>query len=129
MQEIRITCQEMKVGVTMNGPKSLYQNWPATYEAVIENTGDQPIRGASFEIKLPSGLNELRASDKPGYDAKDHRIVWTIESLNPGEKRTVNWFGFAKQADDLVTTGTVSVNALPIKRAEWTTKNLGGEKK
>lgn len=127
--EVRLTAIEARVAVTMNGPKSLYRDWPATYEAVIENQGDQPIRAASFEIKLPPGFTDLRASDKPGYDAASHRIVWKFDALQPGEKKTVVWFGFAKQAEDLTTTGLATVGGAPLKRAEWVTKNLGAESK
>lgn len=127
--EVKLTAIEARVAVTMNGPKALYRDWPATYEAVIENQGDQPIKAASFEVKLPPGFTDLRASDKPGYDAASHRIVWKIDALQPGEKKTVIWFGFAKQAEDLTTTGLAAVGGAPLKRAEWTTKNLGAESK
>jgi uncharacterized repeat protein (TIGR01451 family) len=128
-QEVRVVAVEARVGVTLNGPKGLYANWPATYEAVIENQGDQVIKAAAFEVKLPSGFADLRASDKPGYDAASHRIVWKLDDLKPGEKKTVIWFGFGKQADDLIHTGTVTVSGAPLKRTEWVTKNLGAEAK
>lgn len=128
-QEFRVNVIEAKLAVTIHGPKTLYQNWPATYEAVIENQGAQPVKGASLEIKLPTGLSDLRASDKPGHNAGRSLMVWTLDALQPGEKKTVIWFGFAKQPDDLFTTGTLSVGGAPIRRAEWTTKNLGTEGK
>jgi hypothetical protein len=123
-----VTVIEARVAVTMSGPKQLYQNWPATFEAVIENNGEQAIKGATFDIKLPAGLSDLRASDKPGLDAAANRLVWKFD-LAPGEKKTVLWFGFAKQADDLTTTGAVSVGGTPLKRAECVTKNMGAEGK
>ena len=128
-QEFRVTVMEAKLAVTLNGPKMLYQNWPATYEAVIENQGSYPVKAASLEIKLPTGMSDLRASDKPGHNAGRNVIVWTFDTLQPGEKKTVIWFGFAKQAEDLLTTGTLSVGGAPVRRAEWTTKNLGNETK
>lgn len=128
-QEFRVTVMEAKLAVTLNGPKSLYQNWPATYEAVIENQGSYPVKAASLEIKLPTGMTDLRASDKPGHNAGRNLIVWTFDTLQPGEKKSVIWFGFAKQPDDLFTTGTLSVGGSPIRRAEWTTKNMGAEAK
>jgi uncharacterized repeat protein (TIGR01451 family) len=127
--EVRVAAVEARVGVTMHGPKSLYQNWPATFEAVLENHGDQPIRGAGFEVKLPAGFADLRASDKPGYDSASHRIVWKFDELKPGEKKTLIWFGFGKQADDLIHTGTITIGGAPLKRTEWATKNLGHEAK
>lgn len=126
-QEFRVNVLEAKLAVTLNGPKSLYQNWPATYEAVIENQGSYPVKAASLEIKLPTGMTDLRASDKPGHNAGRNLIVWTFDTLQPGEKKSVIWFGFAKQPDDLFTTGTLSVGGSPIRRAEWTTKNMGPE--
>jgi len=129
-QEVTIRVVEARMAVTLHGPKALFQNWPATYEAVIENQGEYPIRAATFEVKLPSGLTDsLRASDKPGYDAASNRLVWKFEVLQPGEKKTVLWFGYSKQADDLLTTGTATVGGMPLKRAEWVTKNLGAEAK
>ena len=128
-QEFRVTVMEAKLAVTLNGPKMLYQNWPATYEAVIENQGSYPVKAASLEIKLPTGMSDLRASDKPGHNVGRNLIVWTFDTLQPGEKKTVIWFGFAKQADDLLTTGTLSIGGAPVRRAEWTTKNLGNETK
>lgn len=129
-QEVTIRVVEARVAVTMHGPKSLYQNWPATFEAVIENQGEHPVRLATFEVKLPPGLTDnLRASDKPGYDAASNRLVWKFDVLQPGEKRTVLWFGYSKQADDLLTTGTATVGGMPLRRAEWVTKNLGAESK
>ena len=128
-QEVRLTAMEARVSVSLNGPKALYQNWPATYEAVIENQGDQPIKAATLEVKLPTGFTDLRASDKPGYDSASHRIVWKLDDLKPGEKKTVVWFGFGKQADDLITVGAVTVSGATLKRAEWVTKNLGAEAK
>jgi hypothetical protein len=128
-QEMRLNSMEARLAVTLNGPKSLYQNWPATYEAVIENQGDQPIKAATFEVKLPAGFTDLRASDKPGYDSASHRIVWKFDAVQPGEKKTIIWFGFGKQAEDLVTTGLITVSGAPLKRAEWVTKNLGAEAK
>ena len=120
---------EAKLAVTIHGPKTIYKDWPATYEAVIENQGSYPVKAACLEVKLPTGMTDLRASDKPGHNAGRNLIVWTFDTLQPGEKKTVIWFGFAKQADDLFTTGTVSVGGAPIRRAEWTTKNLGTEAK
>lgn len=129
-QEVTVKAVEARIAVTMNGPKALYQNWPATYEAVIENQGEHPIRAATFEVKLPPGLTDsLRASDRPGYDAASNRLVWKFDALQPGEKKTVLWFGYSKQADDLLTTGTATVSGMPLKRAEWVTKNLGAEAK
>lgn len=126
--EVMVSVIEARVGVTVSGPKQLYQNWPATFEAVIENSGEQAIKGVTFDVKLPAGLSDLRASDKPGLDAAANRLVWKFD-LAPGEKKTVLWFGFAKQADDLTTTGAVSVGGTPLKRAEWVTKNMGAEGK
>jgi len=128
-QEIRVNVVDAKLAITMSGPKTIYQNWPATYEAVIENQSSVPLKGTAIEVKLPTGLAELRASDKPGYDAASHRVVWAIDTLQPGEKRTVLWFGFAKQVDDLNTSATISVGGMPVKRAEWSTKNAGPEPK
>ena len=127
--EINVSVIEARVNVSLSGPKQLYQNWPATFEATIENNGDQAIKGATFDVKLPPGLTDLRASDKPGLDATANRLVWKFDTLAPGEKKTVFWFGFAKQAEDLTTTGAISVNGTPLKRAENTTKNLGAEGK
>lgn len=126
--DVRVQAIEARLSVAVSGPKTLYQNWPATFEATIENQGDHPIKGASFDVKLPPGLADLRASDKPGHDAAGHRLVWKLD-LAPGEKKTVFWFGFAKQAEDLTCTGAVTVSGTPLKRAEHTTKNLGPEGK
>jgi len=128
-QEVRLIVVDAKLAITMSGPKTIYQNWPATYEAVVENQSSVPLKGTSIEVKLPTGLSDLRASDKPGYDASSHRVVWAIDTLQPGEKRTVLWFGFAKQTDDLNTSATISVGGMPVKRAEWNTKNAGAEPK
>lgn len=126
--EVQVNVIEARVSVAISGPKQLYQGWPATFEATIENNGDQAIKGATFDVKLPAGLSDLRASDKPGLDATANRLVWKLD-LAAGEKKTVFWFGFAKQADDLTTTGAVSVGGTPLKRAEQVTKNLGVEGK
>lgn len=128
-QEVRINVVDAKLAITMHGPKTIYSNWPATYEAVVENQSSVALKGTSIEVKLPTGLAELRASDKPGYDAASNRIVWAIDTLQPGEKRTVMWFGFAKQEGDLNTSATISVGSMPVKRTEWTTKNAGPEPK
>jgi Domain of unknown function DUF11 len=128
-QEVKLVTMEARMTVAMGGPKTLYQNWPATYEAVIENQGDQAIRNVSYEVKLPTGFTDLRASDGPGYDAASHRIVWKFDQLKPGEKKTILWFGFGKQPDDLTMTGTLTVGGSPVKRSEYTTKNLGAEQK
>lgn len=128
-QEVKLTTMEARMTLAMGGPKTLYQNWPATYEAVIENQGDQAIRNVSYEVKLPTGFTDLRASDGPGYDAASHRIVWKFDQLKPGEKKTILWFGFGKQTDDLTMTGTLTVGGSPVKRGEYTTKNLGAEQK
>jgi hypothetical protein len=125
--DVMVNVIEARVSVSVSGPKQLYQNWPATFEATVENSGDQPIKGATFDVKLPAGLSDLRASDKPGLDAAANRLVWKLD-LAPGEKKTVFWFGFAKQSDDLTTTAAVSVSGTPLKRAEQVTKNLGTEK-
>ncbi len=126
--DVLVNVIEARVNVAVSGPKQLYQGWPATFEATVENNGDQPIKGATFDVKLPAGLSDLRASDKPGLDATANRLVWKFD-LAAGEKKTVFWFGFAKQADDLTTTGAVSVGGTPLKRAEHVTKNLGTEGK
>jgi hypothetical protein len=128
-KDLKISVIEPKMSVTLHGPKNLFQNWPATFEAVVENQGTTPIKMSMLEIKLPPGFRELRASDKPMYDPASHRLVWNLDTLQPGEKRTVVWFGLARQADDLTTTGTISVGNMPIKRSDWTTKNAGQEAK
>ena len=128
-QEFKVMVMEAKLAVTIHGPKTIYKDWPATFEAVIENQGNYPVKSASLEVKLPTGMADLRASDKPGHNAGRNLIVWTFETLQPGEKKTVIWFGFAKQTEDLVTTGTISVGGAPVRRTEWTTKNLGTEVK
>jgi len=128
-QEVKIAATEARLAVAIGGPKAIYKDWPATFEATVENQGDQTIKNASFEVKLPAGLSDLRASDTPGYDATTHRIVWKFDQLKPGEKKTVLWFGIAKTADDLTTTGTLGVGGLPLKRGECATKNLGAESK
>ena len=125
--DVLVTVIDARVSVSVSGPKQLYQNWPATFEATVENNGEQAIKGATFDVKLPAGLSELRASDKPGLDAAANRLMWKFD-LAPGEKKTVFWFGFAKQTDDLTTTGAISVSGTPLKRAEQVTKNLGAEK-
>jgi uncharacterized membrane protein len=126
--DVQVNVIEARVNVSVSGPKQLYQGWPATFEATVENNGDQAIKGAAFDVKLPAGLTDLRASDKPGLDATANRLVWKFD-LAAGEKKTVFWFGFAKQADDLTTAAAVSVGGTPLKRAEHVTKNLGTEGK
>jgi hypothetical protein len=126
-RDLKVMGIDPKVSVSLHGPKTLYQDWPATFEAVVENQSDSTITGATLEIKLPHGFRELRATDKPAYDPASHRLIWNLEPLKPGQKRTIVWFGIAKQSDDLISTSTISVGNVAIKRTEWVTKNAGPE--
>jgi len=38
-QEFKVTVMEAKLAVTIHGPKTIYKDWPATYEAVDRESG------------------------------------------------------------------------------------------
>jgi uncharacterized repeat protein (TIGR01451 family) len=86
-QERTLNVHDAKVSLTLHGPTQVVLNKPATWSATIRNEGATPIRQLQVRLTMP---NELRFQQvSPGGRSANNIALWNLESLGPGEERTV----------------------------------------
>lgn len=121
-REFTLTAVDAKLEVGLNGPKTLPQNWPGTYEVTVRNAGDQTTPGVQVEVGVPAGFEELRATGGAKFDQAERRLVWAFGDLRAGESRTVVWFGVATRAGDYPVTAAAGPAGAVVKKADWRTQ-------
>lgn len=120
-REYTMTAIDAKLEVGVHGPKTLPQNWPATYEVTVRNAGEQTTPAVQVEVGVPAGFEELRATGNAKLDQADRRLVWAFGDLRPGETRTVVWFGVATRAGDCPVSVSAGPTGAVLKKADWRT--------
>jgi uncharacterized repeat protein (TIGR01451 family) len=120
-REVSLGVHELKLDLSANGPKLLYQSWAGSFELVVHNDGKELIPQVHLVAGLPEGMAFVRASDGATYDAETHSICWNLGDLRPGEGRTLLWNGVARGAGDLVCRITLAAGTRVCKQVTWQT--------
>jgi uncharacterized repeat protein (TIGR01451 family) len=121
-REACLGVHEMKLGLSANGPRLLYQNWAGSFELALHNDGKDVVGQLYLMIGLPEGMAFVRASEGATYDAESHSICWNLGDLRPGEGRTLLWNGVARETGDLISRMKLVVGMRVHKEMTWQTK-------
>jgi uncharacterized repeat protein (TIGR01451 family) len=125
-REACLRVQEVKVALVANGPRLLYENWPASFELALRNEGTEVVPQARLTVRLPEGIAFVRATDNGVYDPASHSISWDLGDLRPGEERTPLWNGVARGVGDQPCEVTVASGSRVHKRLTWQTNVAKG---
>jgi uncharacterized repeat protein (TIGR01451 family) len=120
-REVCLGVQEVKLGLSANGPRLLYQNWAGSFELAIHNDGKEAVGQVYLVTALPEGMAFVRASEGATYDAESHSICWNLGDLRPGEVRTLLWNGVARETGDLSCRMKLLVGMRVHKEMTWQT--------
>ncbi len=74
--------------VLVSGPKVHYAGAPASYEVRVKNPGDAAAHQVNVAAVLPSDVDVLASGQSGQFDASQHRINWSIESLAASAEQT-----------------------------------------
>jgi uncharacterized repeat protein (TIGR01451 family) len=91
---------EPKMEVVMSGPKLRYLDRAATYSVTVANPGDAPANDVQVNVAVPVGFKVSAASNNGKYDAAARTILWSVGTVNPGEKKEVSYKCSAAQIGD-----------------------------
>jgi hypothetical protein len=84
------------------GPLHRYLNREAQLTVEVSNPGSAPAHHVAVADVLPPGLDFLAAGEGGFYQAEARRIIWTIDRLDPGQKRNLTLRVVAKSTGELV---------------------------
>jgi uncharacterized repeat protein (TIGR01451 family) len=121
-REVHLQARDLKIGLSANGPRLLYQDWVGSFEVVLRNEGTEAISQVALVAGLPDGLMAVRASDNGIYDARNHSLRWSLGNLRPGETRTLVWNGTACAIGDQVCNVELAAGERLRKSLRWETK-------
>lgn len=74
--------------IELAGPARRYVNQSATWKIDVSNTGELPLKNIVVKDLIPPGLVFASATDS-GTAAANGEVAWTIASLPPGERKTL----------------------------------------
>jgi len=75
---------QASLSVTMTGPDACAVGEKALFTIEVTNTGQQPLTGVRVASSFDASINPARAT--PGHHREDDNIVWTLDTLEPGQK-------------------------------------------
>jgi uncharacterized repeat protein (TIGR01451 family) len=113
-------CQ-VKMGLAVNGPRLLYETWPASFEIAVHNEGADAVRQVRLVAALPEGIAFVRATENGTYTADSHGLSWDLGDLGPGEERTLLWNGIARGTGEQVCRLTLTSGPRTHKALSWQT--------
>jgi uncharacterized repeat protein (TIGR01451 family) len=113
-----------KLSVRKSAPKQAVQTDPIPVRVEVANTGRVPIAGVELVEDVSKGFEFAADGDSEKTKTPQQRI-WKLGTLQPGERKTIEYRLTAKDATELLTTSVVKCQEVPSgERAESTTKVL-----
>ncbi len=85
----RVLVHRGALQVEVDGPAVQFVGTPAGYTVVVRNPGDAAARTVKITAKLPTGTKFIAGSDGAVADSVAGRVQWTLDRLEPGERRTL----------------------------------------
>jgi uncharacterized repeat protein (TIGR01451 family) len=120
-REVRLHVQDLKLALAANGPRVLYEGWPASFELTVRNEGADVVRQVRLTAVLPAGIAFVRADAGAVYAPETHGLSWDLGELRSGEARTVLWSGNARGSGEQTCQAILTAGAIPCKRVAWQT--------
>jgi uncharacterized repeat protein (TIGR01451 family) len=120
-RQVLLRAQDLRLRLVANGPHTLVDGWPASYELSLRNEGADVLPQARLVASLPSGLAFVGADGRGVYAAETHSVAWDLGDLRPGEERSLLWNGMARGSGEQVCEATVTSGARTCKRLSWKT--------
>ena len=108
-----------RLELTKSGPARRYLNRPATYLITVRNNGTMPATGVVVADLLPERAVLVGAS--AGSVRKGREVRWSLGTLPPGGRRTVQVALRATAAGEVVNRATVASDRDPKAEAQATT--------
>lgn len=96
--ESAIQVTEPKLELAVAGPKLRYLDRQAVYTVQVTNPGDSPANNVKVQAVIPSGFKFVSAAHGGRHDFASRTITWFIGTINPGEKKDVQYTATAVQA-------------------------------
>jgi uncharacterized repeat protein (TIGR01451 family) len=119
----RIVVGRAKLGLTMSGPATGYTNLPVVYEITAANPGSGTAVNVNITNPLPANARFISASD--GGTLAGNEVRWSLGSLAPGAKRTVQLQLSAAAAGEIRNIASVRADGDLTASAEAVTKFAG----
>jgi uncharacterized repeat protein (TIGR01451 family) len=92
-----VTVQQPQVSLTMEGqPLMKYVGRPTEWRLTVSNPGGAVLNNVVVRDRLPAELGFSNADS--GGEFKNGEVVWTLPSLQPGEKRVLQLTTIGKEA-------------------------------
>jgi uncharacterized repeat protein (TIGR01451 family) len=118
-RQARLRAQDLKLRLVANGPRLLYDGWPASYELSLRNEGVEVVPQARLAAVLPPGLGFVGADASGVYAPATHSVSWELGDLRPGKERSVLWNGIARGNGDQECEATVTSGSRTCRRLSW----------
>jgi uncharacterized repeat protein (TIGR01451 family) len=103
-----VTVGEARLELQAHGPEHRYLPHPATYQLTVINNGSSPVTNATVTDFLPAGTTFVSASS--GGQHTGTQVRWTVGTLPPGARRTVQLVLQAQEPGEVVNRATAAAD-------------------
>lgn len=108
-QSATVEVKEVQLSLSAHGPARGYIGQEATWQVVVQNTGDVPLKNVVVKATLPAEVAFTKATD--GGKASGKQVVWNLGSIAARQPRTIAVTGTCnKVTSQAKVTATVSAS-------------------
>ncbi|MGW8257449.1 MAG: CARDB domain-containing protein, partial [Thermoguttaceae bacterium] len=76
------------LNIKVEGPKLQFLGSTVMYTIKVQNPGNAPARKVKFIAALPTALKYTGGVDDAHYEAKGNKLLWDVDSIQPGSVQT-----------------------------------------
>lgn len=84
-----VTVRRAGVKVELEGPATGYARTGLNYKIVVSNNGNAAAANVQVAAQLPTRAKYLSSTD--GGQLSGERVIWTLDSLEPGQQQVVSF--------------------------------------
>lgn len=85
--KVTINVTGSRLVVKRSGPERRFVGYPAEFKNEVSNRSTQTVVNATLVEKLPLGMDFVEASEGGQYNAVQRTVAWSIEKIDPAEKK------------------------------------------
>ncbi len=84
-----VTVRRAGLKIELEGPKNQYARTNVNYKVLVSNTGNAAAADVQVAVQLPQRSKYI--SSTSGGQASGERILWTLDSLEPGQQQVLQF--------------------------------------
>jgi uncharacterized repeat protein (TIGR01451 family) len=121
--EMKLDVRRAKLEVETHAPADWLLDRPVACTVKVRNAGDGEARHATLVVELPEGLTYVGASE--GVEATGRTIRWNLDTLAPGQERSLDVKVSASQGGEVELTAKATADFAEAASATAKTRFQG----